>query len=154
MSQVESRTCTDYMPVTGNTSRNRSNPYRPLYTCVQTAYARVARLTQATKGGCYSTLSTPPRSAPAVYNYLRQCSNMLIINWWRPLQYHHRQQPVKLCAKENYVGPKNEASTCTVKKKRLFWLNLVTSCIVWPHAELNPSSSLFIYREGEGGRRK
>jgi len=33
---------------------------------VQTAYTQVARLTQATKGGCYSTLSTPPRSAPDV----------------------------------------------------------------------------------------
>jgi len=31
MSQVESRTWTDYMPVTGSTSRNRPNPYRPLY---------------------------------------------------------------------------------------------------------------------------
>jgi len=63
---LESWMCTDYMPlpVTRSTSRNRPNPYRPVYTCIQTAYTMLARLTQMTKGGCYSTLSTPPKSAP------------------------------------------------------------------------------------------
>jgi len=51
-------TCTDYMPVTGSTSRNRPNPYRPLYTCMRTdrLYMGCEINPSDQGGGCYSTL--------------------------------------------------------------------------------------------------
>ena len=60
MSQVESQTCTDYIPVTGSTSRNRPNPYRPLYTCEQTAYTRGCEINPSDQGGVLQHPKHPP----------------------------------------------------------------------------------------------
>ena len=90
------RACTDYMPlpVTGSTSRNRSQPISvatALYMRTDRSYM-ACEINPNDQGGCYSTLSNPPKSAPALTYLVKvtsgDCSRHLCWSFTRQRNYH------------------------------------------------------------------